>query len=343
MWSQHDPTWLRDYLVDGVEDPRLNVQSILSRHFLLRALFEDPPHGLMLEEYRFAAVLRWLKSTSELMNDPESRASVLDALRRDSDNSEGLEIPAFISCAFKELPSKAGEYQFENYLDEFLAHQSPQMEEITTQWLDAFARQWNQRLAGLRVKPSSPIQQERSLSSGAELQNKRPSLLEPACGSANDYRFLDRYGIAQFLTYTGFDLCQKNVNNARQLFPTVRFLQGNVFEINAPDKTYDFCLVHDLFEHLSPDGIEQAVREICRVTRQAMCVGFFQMAEIPEHLVRPRDEYYWNLLSVAQMKRLFASHGFAAQTIHIDSFLYDHTGAPGTHNPDAYTFILWPA
>ena len=33
-WMQHDAGMLRDYLVAGVEDPRLNVQSVLSRHFL---------------------------------------------------------------------------------------------------------------------------------------------------------------------------------------------------------------------------------------------------------------------------------------------------------------------
>ncbi len=38
-WMQHEPVWLRDYLVAGVEDPRWNLQSIFSRHFLVRALF----------------------------------------------------------------------------------------------------------------------------------------------------------------------------------------------------------------------------------------------------------------------------------------------------------------
>src|SRR5262249_28346975 len=32
-WARHESAWLRDYLVAGVEDPRINLQSILSRHF----------------------------------------------------------------------------------------------------------------------------------------------------------------------------------------------------------------------------------------------------------------------------------------------------------------------
>jgi hypothetical protein len=63
------------------------------------------------------------------------------------------------------------------------------------------------------------------------------SVLEPACGSANHYRFLVRCGIARFLDYAGFDLCAKNLENARALFPEVRFGVGNVFAITEPGQS----------------------------------------------------------------------------------------------------------
>jgi hypothetical protein len=44
---QHDAGMLRDYLVAGVEDPRLNLQSVLSRHFLARALTGERFRALM--------------------------------------------------------------------------------------------------------------------------------------------------------------------------------------------------------------------------------------------------------------------------------------------------------
>ncbi|HPD48527.1 MAG TPA: hypothetical protein P5279_01495 [Anaerohalosphaeraceae bacterium] len=40
-WQRYGRSHLRDYLVQGVEDPRINVQSILSRHFLIAELFGD--------------------------------------------------------------------------------------------------------------------------------------------------------------------------------------------------------------------------------------------------------------------------------------------------------------
>lgn len=334
-WTKHDPAWLRDYLVAGVEDPRLNVQSILSRHFLIRAVIDEPLEAVMVEEYRFAAALSWLTSKADLATDPEARAATLDALRRGSDNAEGLEIPPFISSVFKALPSNPKGVQVPHYVEKFLSG------EPGSALLDTFAQIWSGLLPGSRRKCTVMNQDARFLPVGVTPpKDIQLSVLEPACGSANDYRFFNSFGIAPMLNYTGFDLCEKNVENARLFFPGTKFIHGNVFEITAPDKSFDLCVVHDLFEHLTPAGIEGAVAEVCRVSRQGMCVGFFQMAEIPDNIIRPVDDYYWNLLSVSRMMQLFVRHGFAAQVIHVDTFLSQHTGAPGTHNSDAYTFVL---
>jgi ubiquinone/menaquinone biosynthesis C-methylase UbiE len=145
------------------------------------------------------------------------------------------------------------------------------------------------------------------------------------------------------VNYTGFDLCAKNIENARALFPGVSFAVGNVFEIAAPDKAFDLCFVHGLFEHLSLEGMQAAVREVCRVTRQGLCIGFFNMDEIRDHQVRPVEEYHLNRLSMARMRGLFADWGFAAQVVHIGAFLRQQIGCEQTHNPNAYTFLLRPA
>jgi len=188
--------------------------------------------------------------------------------------------------------------------------------------LNTFQNLWHEILAA-EAPPNPPL-----------------TVFEPACGSANDYRFLHSCGLSRLLDYTGLDLCAKNVENARALFPEVRFEQGNIFEINTPDNAFDLAFVHDLFEHLSIEGLDAAVKEVCRVTRRAICANFFQMGEIPDHLVRPTDEYHWNLLSMDQIKKLFATHGFSGQLIHIKSFLRQEFGCDYTHNPNAYTFVL---
>jgi SAM-dependent methyltransferase len=348
-WAQHERAWLRDYLVAGVEDPRFNLQSILSRHFLIRALVNDQFESLMRHEYCFAAVMDWLLRVANPPDDPETKAAILHALRKGSDNAEGLEIPRFVLQTFAALPANANGCAVANYLEAFLGPPAPpsQSSKVDSP-LNTFSSIWT-----LALDPAFRSCERRRLAGGihsaegAQPVGETPALpattlLEPACGSANDYRFLESYGLARFVEYTGFDLCLKNIENAHARFPGVRFEPGNVFEISSPAKAFDLCIIHDLFEHLSVSGLEQAVEEVCRVTRGGICVGFFQMDEIPDHIVRPLDDYHWNLLSMARMKELFASHGFGAQATHIGAFLFQHTGCQQTHNPNAYTFFVRP-
>ena len=321
-WTRHDPAMLRDYLVAGVEDPRLNLQSVLSRHFLVRALTAEGCAVLMEAEYRFAAAMNWLRPLAGRMVEPEEPAALLYALRRGADNAEGIEVPPFVLETFGALPARAGELTVPNYLESFLSNAcfiegrlQPHQPSLST-----FTRLWSRAL----VAEAAP----------------GLSVLEPACGSANDFRCLHACGLARLLDYTGFDLCPANVENARALFPAARFRLGNAFAIPEPDKSFDLCFVHDLFEHLSPEGMVAAVAEVCRVTRRGLCVGFFNMDETREHRIEPFEEYYWNQLSMARMRELFAQHGFGSQVIHIGTFLQRQLGCQQTHNPNAYTFLL---
>ncbi len=325
-WMRQDPAVLQEYLVSGVEDPRVNLQSVLSRHFLVSMLSGERFGGLMAQEYRFSAVMNWLRRFAEEKRSPEEYELVLHGLRAGSDNVEGIEIPQCVLETFSTLPANAAGIVVPNYIEGFLseagAMSGDQVAGSETS-LNTFAVAWSRALAPLVNSGEIP----------------RMTVLEPACGSANDYRFLHAYVIAPLIEYTGFDLSEVNVQNARRLFPGVRFDRGNVFEIGAPDKSYEVCFVHDLFEHLSIQGLAAAVKEVCRVTRRGICAGFFNMDEIREHVIRPVEEYYWNTLSMARTRELFAGQGFEGTVLHVATFLRQQVGCEETHNPKAYTFL----
>jgi hypothetical protein len=344
-WMQHEPAKLREYLVAGVEDPRINLQSILSRHFFVRSLFGEKYRALMDHECRFAAVMNWFTAL-DAHSDPEELTVVLHALHLGADNAEGIQIPRFILKTFVSLPDSLGTLEIPSYIETILT-------EATRSTVAGPTREHKGRVGGM--DPSVALNTFQNLWYQLLATEAAPSsalsVFEPACGSANDYRFLNSYGLSRFLHYTGLDLCAKNVENARSLFPVtptfrsaseaqVRFEYGNIFEINAQGNAFELSFVHDLFEHLSIEGLHAAAKELCRVTRRAICANFFQMDEIPDHVVRPTDEYHWNLLSMDQIKKLFATHGFSSQIIHIKSFLRQEFGCDYTHDPNAYTLIL---
>jgi len=274
-WMRRDQRILRDYLVQDVENPRINIQSILTRHFLIHRLFGDKFSPLMEQELRFALVVNRL----------------LRLAKRSVDS-----------------------WQSDVHIPEHL--------------MNKFAAVWQKLLR--REQPGDI------------------SVLEPACGSANDYRFIDSYGIARLLNYQGFDLCEKNIGNAQGMFPQTFFTVGNVLEIDTPDKAFDYCFVHDLFEHLSVEAMEMAISEICRVTRQAVCIGFFNMQVGDEHSVKTVGSYHWNRLSLARTKALFQKHArhtsggrtAVVDAIHIDTFLMSRFGYSGYHNKNAYTLVV---
>jgi len=318
-WMQYPETMLQDYLVEKVEDPRINIQSVLSRHFLIEGLFGNRFAALQKEELRFAAVMNWLLRLKTVA--AEDAHDVLHALRKGMDNAAGIEIPGFVASVFNDLPNRAVGLSIPNYIRAVLAARRKESHSSEReQGQDTFQKLWRTLLGGRR--------------------RKAISVLEPACGSANDYRFLHGFGLARFLDYTGFDLCNKNIRNAKKLFPEARFRVGNAFEIPARDKAFDFCFVHDLFEHLSIEGMEASIAEICRVTRKAVCAHFFNMAEVQTHLVRPVDDYHWNTLSMKETLEAFLHHASAVQVMHIGTFLRWSLHCPETHNDGAYTFVI---
>jgi len=99
-------------------------------------------------------------------------------------------------------------------------------------------------------------------------------------------------------------------------------------------------LAHDLFEHLSVEGLEAALQEVCRVTADSLVLSFFNMEEVPDHVVRPVEDYHWNTLAVARVRARLAAEGFEGRVVNIGAFLrWAVPGAP-THNPNAYTFLM---
>lgn len=314
-WMRYNRQTLRDYLIRDVEDPRINVQSILTRHFLIERLFGKRFDSLMEQELRFALVMNWLLGLLKKSVGAGRLHAVLDALLAGQEEAEGLVIPSYISETFASL-------YLPNYMCDLFCWAPIETTDvpIPEYLISTFQKIWLEVLA-------------------CE-QSQRISVLEPACGSANDYRFIEAFGIANLIDYTGFDLCEKNIRNAGQMFPDACFKVGNVLDIEVGDGMFDYCFVHDLFEHLSVEAMETAIAEICRVTRKDICAGFFNMREGGRHIVREVGSYHWNNLSMIETVKFFRRYASAVKVIHIDTFLRSNFRCGDTHNKGAYTLIV---
>jgi hypothetical protein len=168
---------------------------------------------------------------------------------------------------------------------------------------------------------------------------RRLAVMEAACGSANDYRFFRTYGLAPLLDYTGFDLTDFNIDNAHQMFPGVDFRIGDVQNIDAADRSYDWTIAHDLLEHLAPAACNRAIDELCRVAGRGVLISFFLMGEHSEHKVQTRRFYHVNNLSRNRIHEQFERHCTDIRWVHVRSFLEQRTGFSGYYNRNAWTLI----
>ncbi len=311
-WNRHPHDHLANYLVKGVEDPRINCQSILSRALIIDTLWPGKYSAWIDEELRFGTVLTWiLKQLENGKNREDLSANVIQ--------EQSPEIPEFVLSAYQGLQNP--ECIIPDYITEALSPRTAVLEkELPTSALDVFTTLWSCELH--------------------DQENKGFRLLEPACGSANDYRFFHAFGLASFVQYAGFDISQKNVENASRLFPDIDFKVLSLFDSGLEDRSCDLVMIHDLFEHLSPEGMERALKETIRVCERQIWIHFFNLSDIPEHHFKKTENYHWNQLSLDRILEFLKPYSSDIEVICIPEMLKNKFGFDDYHNQQAVTLIV---
>jgi SAM-dependent methyltransferase len=311
-WNHYSHEQLDSYLVSSVEDPRINCQSILTRALIADTLWPDEFTDLIDAELRFGAVLTWLLSQLE---DGADRYELLDSIA----DSGGGSCPQMIRETYQWLQSDGCPVQ--DYVSLALEPQDPDKpgQLLHDAALDTFSSLWRNTLAGRHAE--------------------HISILEPACGSANDYRFIDRHGLSKYVDYTGLDISPRNVDNAKRRFPDTDFLVASILDSDIPDESFDYLFVHDLFEHLSLDALNQALTEVMRIVRREAWLHFFNAGDGEEHLIQPVDRYHWNLLSVRRISETLEQLGADLEVISIPGLIREKFHFDGYYNQEAVTIL----
>ena len=164
-------------------------------------------------------------------------------------------------------------------------------------------------------------------------------VLELACGSANDYRSWAAFGLAPHLAYTGLDITPANVANARARFPDVDFVVGSVLDLPFEDRSFDLVVASDIFEHLSVEGVERALEEAVRVTRDGLVLTFFNMGEGLDHEEHPARLYQWNRLSRPRIEARLREAFPSVEVVRVHRWLKRRYGFDRTFNRHAYTIV----
>jgi SAM-dependent methyltransferase len=312
-WDGLPSEYLDRYLVSGVEDPRINAQSILTRALLIDTLYPGRFDALIGEELRFGAVLTWVLQE---MEKGSTRGELLDAVESTGTGA----IPEFLRAAHDWLQDDA--CPIPDYLASVLGHFDPDQPRpyLPKPALDTFMVIWSGQLAQ---------------TSGPSI-----SVLEAACGSANDYRFLCHCGVAKSLRYTGIDIAARNIANARSRYPQVDFRVQSILATDLPDDSFDCLFCHDLVEHLSLEAMERALGEMFRIARSDVILHLFNGKWSDAHEVVPLGTYHRNRLSMEKIAAFFERLGGHVTCLEMAQWLREKIGSPGYHNPNAFSLIV---
>lgn len=90
------------------------------------------------------------------------------------------------------------------------------------------------------------------------------SILDVACGNGNYCKFFTQRG----LDYTGCDLSENMLEQARENNPGFEFIRGDATNLPFEDGEYDVVFCSDLLIHLPSELEEAVVKELIRVAKK---------------------------------------------------------------------------
>jgi SAM-dependent methyltransferase len=143
-------------------------------------------------------------------------------------------------------------------------------------------------------------------------------LLDVGCGVGHYYRSLKAH-VPLSLHYTGLDATAYYIDRARQAFASetnVRFVVGDAFAIDFPDRSFDLVMCNNVLLHLPSIG--QPLRELCRVAQRSVLIRTLVAAKsyvvqdvFPgtdgadfDDAGRPLGFHYLNIYGVSYLRRL---------------------------------------
>ena len=110
--------------------------------------------------------------------------------------------------------------------------------------------------------------------------------------------------------------------------------------IRYPNSTADYVFVHDLFEHLSAQGVDRALTQVMQCTRKQAWLHFFNLADIEQHRFRPVGTYYWSTLSQKRIMETLSPHAAQIEVISIPALLQEKFAWNQYHNQEAVTLLV---
>jgi len=133
------------------------------------------------------------------------------------------------------------------------------------------------------------------------------SVLDVGCGTCIGYPLYEEVGVY----YVGVDLTYRLLMDSKQ-YNVVPIVQGDARELPFKNESFDSVFCKDFLVHLPPDAYKLVLKEMWRVTRKLVMIGFFGHAvDIKtdfSHKISEPGTYgpvYWSYYPKTAITRIF--------------------------------------
>lgn len=305
-WDRIGSSGLDRYLIQDVEHPAYNAQSVLIRSFIIDRLFPTEATSIVEAELYYSACASFALAENRAGN----FARHYNAIKH---GAHGYELPPFLQNETRDRFAK--HFDVLKLIDDLAICLSVGFDHFKS----PFELAWKNFLSGRDFHLCH--------------------LIEFGCGSANDYRMWAASGVSSLLDYTGIDVSSSNIKNARKRFCDENFIVGDVCSIDADDESFDVTVAFDVYEHLSPTALTLALGESLRVTRDECWMSFFNADLRPEHIFRQVGDYHWNLLSIQLLASEVRASGFDVEIYSIPEILESRFDGYRHYNREAHIIV----
>lgn len=96
-------------------------------------------------------------------------------------------------------------------------------------------------------------------------------VLDVGCGVGSMYDYLKDTDVK----YRGIDISKKSLNSFKKIHPEVGVQCASCFDIPFPDSFFDTVFCTMFLEHLHPKECPEAIREMARVAKKQVIIGWF--------------------------------------------------------------------
>ena len=115
-------------------------------------------------------------------------------------------------------------------------------------------------------------------------------ILEIGPNSGNQLIELSKMG---FRNLSAVELNPHAIEVAKKAVPSANIVQGNIFKIPFPDRSFDMVFTSRVLIHISPKDIQRALKEICRVAKEYIWGFEYYAPKYAEVTYRGKKDLLW--------------------------------------------------